>query len=296
MSKRSSKTKSTTDSTGSASEQDTDYNEQYVTLNILREMMSAQERVFRNIMETLMNSTISRVDALTKDVAKIEAGINLSRSDSDQIKDELKANQQVLSQLKESLEFSQVELDQCKTVVQENLNNNIKSDVSMLKDKTTYLENQSRRKNIRVDGITEEADETWEATECKVKKILKEKLNLTEVPRIERAHRTGRLRNPDGSHRAKPRTVVCKLYDWKVKETILKAARTVRPPGLFVNEDYAEATVMRRKELLPQMKAANLVLDKLIIKNRGPVPGSSSESREHRWWLNVLWYNQLYHY
>ena len=100
MSKRSSKTKSTTDSTGSASEQDTDYNEQYVTLNILREMMSAQERVFRNIMETLMNSTISRVDALTKDVAKIEAGINLSRSDSDQIKDELKANQQVLSQLK----------------------------------------------------------------------------------------------------------------------------------------------------------------------------------------------------
>ena len=280
MSRKSSKKK---DSSESISDQDTDYNEQYVTFNTLREMMSTQERVFRNIMETLVNSTISRVDALTKDVAKIEASSNLSRTDSDQIKGELKANQQAVSQLKESLEFSQAELEHCKTVIQENLDKNIKSDVSMLKDKTTYLENQSRRSNIRVDGITEEMNETWEATECKVKKILKEKLNLTEEPRIERAHRTGRLRNSDGSHRAKPRTVVCKLYDWKVKEIILKAARTVRPPGLFVNEDYAEETVKRRKELLPQMKEAReqgkiayLVMDKLIIKNRGPAPDSSS--------------------
>ena len=33
----------------------------------------------------------------------------------------------------------------------------------MLKEKTTYLENQSRRNNIRIDGITEEANENPEA-------------------------------------------------------------------------------------------------------------------------------------
>ena len=47
-------------------------------------------------------------------------------------------------------------------------------------DKIEYLENQSRRSNIRIDGIREEEAETWDNTETKVKEILKEKLNLDE--------------------------------------------------------------------------------------------------------------------
>ena len=41
-----------------------------------------------------------------------------------------------------------------------------------------YLENQSRRNNIRIDGIPEEPDETWEDTESKAKVALESKLNL----------------------------------------------------------------------------------------------------------------------
>ena len=62
-------------------------------------------------------------------------------------------------------------------------------------DKIEYLENQSRRSNIRIDGIREEEAETWDNTETKVKEILKEKLNLDEEPDIERAHRVGRRAN-----------------------------------------------------------------------------------------------------
>ena len=41
-----------------------------------------------------------------------------------------------------------------------------------------YLENQSRRNNIRISGIPESSDETWEIAEEKVKKAIKEKLDL----------------------------------------------------------------------------------------------------------------------
>lgn len=51
-------------------------------------------------------------------------------------------------------------------------------------DKIEYLENQSRRNNIRIDGIAEVGNETWLDTETKAKQILKEKLNLDREPEI----------------------------------------------------------------------------------------------------------------
>ena len=62
-------------------------------------------------------------------------------------------------------------------------------------DKIEYLENQSRKNNIRIDSIREEEAETWNITETKVKETLKEKLNLNEEPNIECAHRVGRKVN-----------------------------------------------------------------------------------------------------
>ena len=72
---------------------------------------------------------------------------------------------------------------------------------------------------------------------------------------FEQAHRVGRVQNGQ-VEAAKPRTIVAKLYDWKVKESILRAARRVRPTGLYLNEDLAKDTIMRRKEQLPKLKAA----------------------------------------
>ena len=84
-------------------------------------------------------------------------------------------------------------------------------------DKIEYLENRSRRSNIRIDGIREEEAETWDNTETKVKEILKEKLYLDEEPDIERAHRVGRRPNATTGSVRRPRTIVCRLRDWKKK-------------------------------------------------------------------------------
>ena len=104
-----------------------------------------------------------------------------------------------------------------------------------------YLENQSRRNNIRIDGIPEEPDETQEDTESKAKAALEFKLNLPFKVEIERVHRTGKVnrRSDDNTSSTRPRTVICRLVSWKRKDPILKAARIVKPEGMFVNEDLA---------------------------------------------------------
>ena len=55
--------------------------------------------------------------------------------------------------------------------------------------------------------------------EVKVKETFTEKLQMESPPAIERAHRTGKDKKPDGT--PKPRTVVCIVYDWREREAIL---------------------------------------------------------------------------
>ena len=102
--------------------------------------------------------------------------------------------------------------------------------------KLEYLENQSRRNNIRVSGIPESHDETWEVAEAKVKQAIQEQLG-TDVD-IERAHRVER-RNRDSSsqdtQQRKPCTIVCKLRCWKQREAVLKKARKSRLSFMQVN-------------------------------------------------------------
>ena len=117
-------------------------------------------------------------------------------------------------------------------------------------------------------GIPKKHD-TWEESEAQVKSILEEKLGLAFELRIERAHRVGRLMQSDESPRNSPRLIVCKLYDWKEKENILKQARIGKPSGIFVSEDVAEETMAKEREQLALLgrakqegKIAYFVLDK----------------------------------
>ncbi|CAH3029548.1 unnamed protein product [Porites evermanni] len=50
---------------------------------------------------------------------------------------------------------------------------------------------QSRRNNLRFEGLLKDDNETWDEMEAKVKNFLVEKLDFESAPEIERAHRTG---------------------------------------------------------------------------------------------------------
>ena len=54
----------------------------------------------------------------------------------------------------------------------------ISKDLASHSQKMEYLENQSKRNNIRVKGIPESDNETWEDVDVKVKRAIKGKLDL----------------------------------------------------------------------------------------------------------------------
>ena len=55
--------------------------------------------------------------------------------------------------------------------------------------KIVELEDRSRRNNLRIDGITEKENETWDECEQEIQSLIKDKLRIAENIIIERAHR-----------------------------------------------------------------------------------------------------------
>ena len=90
----------------------------------------------------------------------------------------------------------------------------------------------------------EDDGESLEETGENVKNFFVYKLNFESVPEIEHAHFTGCPRRQDGT--PKPRAVVCKFIGYKVKDSILKTARRIKPEGIHIFEDLAEETMERR--------------------------------------------------
>ena len=85
-----------------------------------------------------------------------------------------------------------------------------------------YQENQSRRCNLRFDGVSEVDGETWEQTGKNVRRAMTTTLELPEAQvhaiNIERAHRTG-------STGTRARTIVVKFKSYKDRELVLQAAK-----------------------------------------------------------------------
>lgn len=114
-------------------------------------------------------------------------------------------------------------------------------------EKSRQMEDRSRRSNLRIDGLSEDSNESWEETEQKVNELVMNKLGLTNVE-IERAHRTGSKTG------AKPRTVIVKFLRYKDKEEILKNGCKLKGTQTFIREDFSYETRQIRKELWTKVK------------------------------------------
>ena len=156
------------------------------------------------------------------------------------------------------------------------MNNDINRNFEALENKVEYLENQSRRNNIKIFGVPEEENEkTWDDTEVIVKALIRNKLGIEEHIEIERAHRLARDlrddRGDDETHpqrnvrhvefasskrNSQPRPIVAKIKSWKVKDTIVKAARKKKPKDTRFMDDFAKRTLERRASKIPEMLEA----------------------------------------
>ena len=70
----------------------------------------------------------------------------------------------------------------------------------------------------------------------KVKDLIKEKLQINQDVQIECTHRTRATRLEQENN--KPRIIVIKLLNYKVKVEILKNANKLKDMGIFINEDF----------------------------------------------------------
>ena len=103
---------------------------------------------------------------------------------------------------------------------------------------------------------------------------------------IERAHRVGRSCPSDHHDRSevKPRPIVARFQFWKPKDHVIRAARKLKPKNITFYEDFAKATLDRRREWIPELiqrckdgQRVFLVMDKIVHARSKPPDSSAGE-------------------
>lgn len=223
--------------------------DEFVTMAQVRELLKVQESMLKTLFEFAVQLLSTRVDEVVKSVQSI----------------------------KSSLEFTQKNMEELKPVQVELIKTNeeierLNTDFSSQSLSLEYVENQRRRNNIRVNGILESSRKTWEEAEEKVKVAVKIKLRI-DID-IERAHRVEQ-KHRQGKESSQPRTIVCKLRDWKQREQVLLKARKEKPIGIHISEDLALPTLKKGEPLIPKSKAAkeagkvaSFALDRLVTRDK----------------------------
>ena len=129
----------------------------------------------------------------------------------------------------------------------------LKSEIKELEDKVDDLENRSRRNNLCFEGISESAGENWQQTENKLKELISTYMpEVRDDVVIERAHGVGKTRPSE----AKPRKIVARFFNYKDRETILKAKKNLHGTNIFINEDYSDRVMKKRNDLMTKLKEA----------------------------------------
>lgn len=242
-----------------------------ISLNMVKELLKVQESTIMNFFQIHVENTNKRIDNLIRDVQDIKNSLEFSQV---QVEDLVKFKD------KESSEFKDQTKDTCSQFAKINASIiKITQDLNQAILKVDDLENRSRRNNLCFDGIPEDQNETWIATEHKIKQVLTDYLDMkTEDFSIERAHRVGKVKSQADY---KPRTVIAKFLSYKTREQILNKKKLLKGKNIFIREDFSDKIQEKRRELMPQMYEARrnnmiafLRYDKLITRPRMPTVGN----------------------
>ena len=145
---------------------------------------------------------------------------------------EITTNSNSIKQLKDNTRDLEESLTVNQDLVVEKLNtlksqmisiqNKVSENKAELKEPLRNQEDRSRRNNIRVDGIEEDQNETWENTENNLRSFLYDELEITDELYIDRAHSVRRREGVKFNSYTTPRTIVGKFLDYKEKEKVMR--------------------------------------------------------------------------
>ena len=108
-----------------------------------------------------------------------------------------------------------------------------------------FLQNRSRRNNLRIDGLQETPNETWKTCEGKVQEILKNNIGFATEVEIARYHRV-KSRNQSGQHQGHPRTIICRFNKFKamsLRKTLWEKVLQYRRQNKFACLNYRSIIV-----------------------------------------------------
>lgn len=214
-----------------------------------KDMLQQQQENFKSFIQIIMDGNTKRLDGVIRDVQ------------------ELKTSLQFTQGIMEDMKKGYIDID-VKIKSFESSITKSKQEMDDLFNKLNYIDNQSRRSNLLIDGIAEEKGETASGLEIKIQQVLSENLGLdgTKIE-IERAHRMGQFQEG-----RKQRKIVVKFLRFKDRQRILFSAKKLKGTNIYINEDFSDVVQQRRRELLPKLKAArekgeraSLRYDQLII-------------------------------
>ena len=227
-------------------------------------MFKAQEETIRKIVSSCNSDTIMRLDRLSEEIQDNNERLEKLNKETVDLKISLETSQEIFEK-----KFQKVNdnLSKQKQKHKEDINE-LWKDNDQLCERLRDLEDRSRRDNLRIDGIAEVENETWEQTEEILHNLFKEKLELENIS-VERAHRVG------NKGKNNKQTIVLKLANFKDKLKIISEARKLKGTNISINEDYSKETLEIRKEKWKEVKElrkngtyAILVYDKVIIKGK----------------------------
>ena len=228
------------------------------------EMFKAQEETIRKIVSSCNSDTIMRLDRLSEEIQDNNERLEKLNKETADLKISLETFQEIFEK-----KFQKVNdnLSKQKQKHMEDINE-LWKDNNQLCERLRDLEDRFRRDNLRIDGIAEVENETWEQTEEILHNLFKEKLELENIS-VEKAHRV------DNKGKNNKRTIVLKLASFKDKLKIISEARKLKGTNISINEDYSKETLEIRKEKWKEVKElrkngtyAILVYDKVVIKGK----------------------------
>ena len=131
---------------------------------------------------------------------------------------------------------------------------------------------QSRRNNMRFNGLQGRFEEDWEVTEKNVPSFIKDEMGMPmhEHVEIEKGHR---LKSADKNKC----TIILTLTKYMDREAILRRANVISnsETPFSIQADYTRRAKKHRRELGKQMRAAKqagqdakIKYDRLVIDNR----------------------------
>ena len=139
---------------------------EYITMSVLKQVMDTQKKAFKSAIKILIEDVKSEVKDIRKEIEELKLSAKFMSGKYDDVKEKIvKADNgingvyaQIKSINKEMNEFEDLEWKQ------------------------EYLENQSRRNNIKITGVQEDdTEKTWDDTEMIVKKMIRESLALKKM-------------------------------------------------------------------------------------------------------------------